>query len=213
MIFKVSQYFIVHGNFLVCKERSDTKSESDENSLISPTEVVNNKASSVDINVPPEQQQGEEAKKDCEHQNLDMINQSQELNQEQCNHNQSSDQTQHNLDCQHQDQLDSHTQSDQEPPDQNLMQVNQDQNEVVDQLHHSLKSTEELQARELTSESQQTQWPSGQLSQQGEQTKEQGHGESSSSTTTVTTPSEPQTPNKIKAICNAPVPIGWPKVH
>ena len=85
------------GNFVVCKERSDTKSESDENSLISPTEVVNNKASSVDINVLPLQQQsdqGEEVKKDCEHQNPDTINPSQDLNQEHCNHNESSDQIQ-----------------------------------------------------------------------------------------------------------------------
>ena len=212
----------------MCKERSDTKSESDENSLISPSEVVNNKASSVDINVLPGQQQsnqgGEEVKKVCEHQIPDTTNQSQELNQEQYNHNQSIDQTQ---DCQHQDQLNSQTQSDKQLPDQNLIQTNQDQNliqknqdqsliqtnqdenEVVDQLHHSVKSTEEVQ---LTSASQQTQLPSGQSPQQGEQTKEQGQGGLSYSTTTVTTPSEPQTPNKIKAMCNAPIPIDWPKV-
>ena len=104
----------------MCKERNDTKSESDENSLISPSEVVNSKASSVDINVLPGQQQsnqgGEEVKKVYEHQIPDTINQSQELNQEQCNHNQSIDQTQ---DCEHQDQLNSQTQFDKQLPDTN----------------------------------------------------------------------------------------------
>ena len=102
----------------MCKERIDIKSESDENSLISPSEVVNSKESSVDINVLPGQQQsnqGEDVKKVCEHEISDTINQSRELHQEQCNHNQSTEQTQ---DCQHQDQLNSQTQSDQQPPAQ-----------------------------------------------------------------------------------------------
>ena len=83
--------------FVVSKERSDAKSESDETSLISPTDIVNNKTSSVDINVPPVQQQcspGEEVNKDCEHQSQDT-NQDQQSDQEHCNHNQSPNQTQH----------------------------------------------------------------------------------------------------------------------
>jgi len=86
---------------------------------------------------------------------------------------------------------------------------------VVAQSYHSLKLTEDPQAKQSSNDPQQGQWPSGK-SFQGEQIKEQGHGnesESSSSTANVTTPPEPQTPNKTKAMCNAPVPIGWPKVH
>lgn len=180
----------VYGIFVVSKE---TKSESDESCLISPSEVVNNKTSDIDINVLPQQQlnQGEEVKKDHEHQNQDMINQSQEkLDQELCNHNQTSEQTQHDSYCENQENLN-------QKPEQQQNLINQTQDE----------------AKQLTSESQHTQWPSGQSFPQGEQqTKEQGHGESSSTTTSVTTPTEPQTPNKTKAICNAPVPIGWPKV-
>ena len=202
------------------KEKS--RSESDENPLISPNEVaVNSRSNSIDVNVLPEQQQSNQSEgevnqdksKDCEHQSQEMINQSEELNKEQCIHNQSSDHTQAtqhvDLDHQHQDQ---HNQT-QQPSDQNLMQTNQDQNEVVDQLNISVKPNEEVQAIQLGTESEQAQWPSdGQPSQQGEQAKEQEHGELSSSTPIVTTPSEPQTPSKTKAICNAPVPIGWPKV-
>ena len=199
---------------VVSKEKTDTKSESDENSLISPNEIVSNKAQNVDINVLPEQQhadQGEEVKKDSDHQNPDTINQTQEL---QCNHSQSSDQTDRTLDCQNQE-LSSQTQSDQQTLDQNL-QTSQDQNKVVDQLHDTLASTDEVQTKQLTSELQQTTQSSPeQSSQQSEPVKEQEQQSSSSTTTTttVTTPSEPQTPSKIKAICNAPVPIGWPKVN
>ena len=193
------------------KEKIDAKSESDENSLISPNDIVSSKAQSVDVNVLPEEQhvdQGEEVKKDGDHQNPDSVNQTQELN---CNHSQ-SDQTDHNLDCQHQE-LSSQTQSDQQTLDQNL-QTSQDQNKVVDQSHDTLKSTGEVQTKQLASESQQTTQNSPeQSSQQGEPIKEQEQVQSSSATTTtVTTPSEPQTPSKIKTICNAPVPIGWPKV-
>lgn len=118
-----------------------------------------------------------------------MINQIQEkLDQELCNHNQTSEQTQQDSYCENQENLN-------QKPEQQQNLINQTQDE----------------AKQLTSESQHTQWPSGQSFPQGEQqTKE--HGESSSTTTSVTTPTEPQTPNKTKAICNAPVPIGWPKV-
>ena len=202
--------------FVVSKERSDAKSESDETSLISPTDIVNNKTSSVDINVPPVQQQcspGEEVNKDCEHQSQDT-NQDQQSDQEHCNHNHSPNQIQHDSDCQQQQKLNVQTQSDQQPSNQDLIQTNQDQNEVVDTLQQALKQNEEPQAKQLTSDSQQTQLQSSQSSQQSEQqVKEHTHeGSSSSTTTNVTTPSEPQTPNKIKALCNTPVPIGWPKV-
>lgn len=191
--------------FVASKERSDTKSESDENSLISP---VSNKSSGVDINIPPVQQQSnqsEEVNKDGEHQSQDTVNQSQ---QEQCNHNQSTDQTQHDLDHQCQEKLNNQAQSDQQPSDQNQTHTNQDQKEVVGQLHNPPKKpSEELQLKQSTSEPHQTQCQSGQSSQQSEQTKDRGD-----SSTNVTTPSEPLTPNKMKIICNAPVPIGWPKV-
>ena len=116
--------------------------------------------------------------------------------------------------CNNNKNLTSKQQSDQQPSNQDLIQTNQDQNEVVDTLQQPLKQTEEPQVKQLTSDSQQTQLQSSQSSQQSEQqVKKHTHeGSSSSTTTNVTTPSEPQTPNKIKALCNTPVPIGWPKV-
>ena len=181
--------------------------------MISPTDIVNNKTNSVDVNVPPPVQQqcgqSEGVNKDCEHQSQDT-NQGQQTDQEQCNHNQSPNQTQHDSE----QKLNVQAQSDQQPSNQNLAQTSQDQNEVADTLQHSSKPNEEPQAKQLTSDSQQTQLQSSQSSQQSEQqVKEHTHeGSTSSTTTNVTTPSEPQTPNKVKALCNTPVPIGWPKV-
>ena len=181
--------------------------------MISPTEIVNNNTSSVDINVVSVQSsQSEGVNKDCEHQSQDT-NQGQQSDQEQCNHNPSSNHIQHDLDCQHQQKLDTQTQSNQHPQNQNVIQANQDQNEVVDALQPPLNSNEEPQAKQLTNDSQLTELQSSQSSQQSEQqVKEQTQEGPSSTTTNVTTPSEPQTPNKFKALCNAPVPIGWPKV-
>ena len=73
-------------------------------SLISPSEVVNNKISATDTNVLLREQVKKDISRDYEHQGDVIINPSQEFNQEHCCINQSPDHkclNQQDLECQH----------------------------------------------------------------------------------------------------------------